>query len=76
VTRRNAIISLIVNGASSNGGYVEKGGVDDCARAANIYQCGREKAPNVTKAMQDAAASKIYPVSFSWAFSTFDCKLI
>jgi hypothetical protein len=41
---------------------VYKGGMDECDRAANIYQCGRDKAPEVTKAMQDAAISKIIPV--------------
>jgi hypothetical protein len=41
----------------------EKGGLDECAKAANIYQCGRDKAPNVTQAMLDAAAAKNIPVS-------------
>jgi hypothetical protein len=40
------------------------GGDDECARAANIYQCGREKAPVATDAIQVAAASKNAPVSF------------
>jgi len=30
------------------------GGDDECAQAANIYQCGRDKAPAVTNAMQAA----------------------
>jgi hypothetical protein len=42
-----------------------KGGVDECAQAANIYQCGRDKAPNVTQSMLEAAASKIIPVSLT-----------
>jgi hypothetical protein len=42
-----------------------KGGVDECAKAANIYQCGRDKAPEVTQAMQDAATStSSFAVSF------------
>jgi hypothetical protein len=41
-----------------------KGGEDECSVAANIYQCGREKAPDVTEAMQKAAASEVTPVSF------------
>lgn len=28
--------------------------LDECERAAEIYQCGKEKAPNVTSAVQDA----------------------
>jgi imidazole glycerol phosphate synthase subunit HisF len=41
------------------------GGADECARAANIYQCGRDKAPIVTQAMLAAPASKISPVCLS-----------
>lgn len=51
-----------------------KGGEDECARAANIYQCGRDKAPQVTKAMQEAAASKISPVSFNWIIQPLKIK--
>jgi len=29
-------------------------GEDECAVAAGIYDCGREKAPNVTKAVRTA----------------------
>jgi hypothetical protein len=40
------------------------GGEDECARAANIYQCGREKAPEATYAIQAAAASiEVAPVA-------------
>jgi hypothetical protein len=28
------------------------GGVDECAVASDIYQCGREKAPSATSAIQ------------------------
>jgi len=39
------------------------GGEDECVRAANIYQCGREKAPEATYAIQAAAASiEVAPV--------------
>lgn len=41
-----------------------KGGEDECSIAANIYQCGRENAPDATNAMQAAAASNVASVSF------------
>jgi hypothetical protein len=31
-----------------------EGNVDECAAAANIYQCGKENAPSVTDAIQSA----------------------
>jgi hypothetical protein len=43
--------------------FIFKVGADECDRAANIYQCGREKAPTATQAMQEATASKIILVN-------------
>jgi len=35
---------------------------DECARAADIYQCGRDKAPAVTNAIQSKVASSVLTV--------------
>jgi hypothetical protein len=48
-----------------------QGAIDECVFAADIYQCGRDKAPNVTEAMQanlisDAMAAA--PVSLDLFF--------
>lgn len=48
-----------------------KAGEDECTSAANIYQCGREKAPAATMAMQNAARFNIPPVSCSKNFNIF-----
>jgi hypothetical protein len=53
---------------------MRKGGLDECAQAANIYQCGRDKAPKVTQAMLDAAAAKNIPVS--WIHNFYIVPLI
>jgi hypothetical protein len=41
-------------------------GNDECARAADIYQCGREKAPDVTNALQNelTPSSTVFTVFF------------
>jgi len=31
---------------------------EQCARAAKIYQCGKEKAPNMTSALENAIGNK------------------
>jgi hypothetical protein len=43
------------------------GGSDECSRAADIYQCGRERAPTVTSVLQ----SRLTPSSAILAVCSF-----
>jgi len=37
------------------------GGDDECVIAADIYQCGKEKAPSVTNAIQSGLTNNVAP---------------
>jgi hypothetical protein len=56
-------IQLIINIIQAN--------VDECARAAEIYQCGKENAPLVTNAVQSgltdlSSKPKVFFILFFW----------
>jgi len=43
-------------------------GEDECVKAADIYQCGREKAPSVTSAIQSGLTNNVAPPTVAVRF--------